>query len=96
MGAVAAVASHPLAGGKRAKELEQLFRAIVIHPGTPAPIAETDRLQDNALFLLDVEGCVAACYSEAERLYGFGGAEALGQNVSFLGSSALSVQLMPL
>ena len=66
------------------RELEQLFRAIVIHSATPVLISNTDRLQDNALFLLDVEGCVAAWYSGAERLYGFGGAEALGQNVSFL------------
>jgi formate hydrogenlyase transcriptional activator len=66
------------------RELEQLLRAIVIHPATPVPIADNDRLQDNALFLVDVGGCVAAWSSGAERLYGYDRGEALGQNVSFL------------
>ena len=66
------------------RELEQLFRAIVIHPVASLPVPNTDRLHDNALFLLDVGGCIAAWYSGAERLYGYSGPEALGQDASFL------------
>ena len=66
------------------RELEQLLRAIVIHPATSVLTADHDRLQDNALFLVDIGGCIVAWYSEAERMYGYGGGEALGQNVSFL------------
>jgi formate hydrogenlyase transcriptional activator len=41
-------------------------------------------VQDYALFMLDVNGCVAAWYSGAARIYGHNEAEALGQHVSFL------------
>ena len=44
-------------------------------------------VQDYALFLLDVEGCVVAWYSGAARIYGHTGEEAVGRNVSFLYSS---------
>jgi formate hydrogenlyase transcriptional activator len=44
-------------------------------------------VQDYALFLLDVDGCVVAWYSGAERIYSYNGDEAIGQNVSFLYSS---------
>jgi formate hydrogenlyase transcriptional activator len=41
-------------------------------------------VQDYALFMLDMNGCVAAWYSGAARIYGYNEAEALGQHVSFL------------
>jgi formate hydrogenlyase transcriptional activator len=41
-------------------------------------------VQDYALFLLNVEGNVVAWYSGAERIYGFTGAEAMGQHVALL------------
>ncbi len=41
-------------------------------------------VQDYALFLLDVDGRVAAWYSGAERIYGYGEDEALGQEISLL------------
>ncbi|MEX2260351.1 MAG: sigma 54-interacting transcriptional regulator [Bryobacteraceae bacterium] len=50
--------------------------------------ASTDRaaswVRDYALYLLDVEGRVAAWYSGAERIYGYKSNEAIGQHVSFL------------
>ncbi len=50
--------------------------------------AEKNRIpswvQDYALFLIDVKGRVVAWYSGAERIYGYGGDEVLGQHVSFL------------
>ncbi|MBK9170806.1 MAG: sigma 54-interacting transcriptional regulator [Bryobacterales bacterium] len=39
---------------------------------------------DYALYLLDVNGCIAAWYSGAARIYGYAEAEALGQHVSLL------------
>jgi PAS domain S-box-containing protein len=39
-------------------------------------------VQDYALFLLDVDGRVAAWYSGAERIFGYGGDEVIGQHVS--------------
>jgi len=41
-------------------------------------------VQDYAIFLLDVDGAVVAWYSGAERIYGYTGAEILGQHVSVL------------
>ena len=41
-------------------------------------------VQDYALFMLDVNGCVAAWYSGAARIYGHAEDEALGQHVAFL------------
>ncbi len=41
-------------------------------------------VQDYALFLLDVNGCVVAWYSGAARIYGHNEREALGQHESFL------------
>jgi formate hydrogenlyase transcriptional activator len=43
--------------------------------------------QDYALFLLDAEGCVAAWYSGAARIFGYSGDEIIGQNVSTLYSA---------
>jgi formate hydrogenlyase transcriptional activator len=51
----------------------------------PQPIPSW--VQDYALFLLDVDGCVAAWYAGAERIYGYSAGEAVGQNLSFLYSS---------
>ncbi len=52
-------------------------------------------VRDYALFLLDVDGRVAAWYSGATRIYGYNADEALGQDVSFLYPSedTLSFQL---
>ncbi len=44
-------------------------------------------VQDYALFLLDVDGHVAAWYSGAARIFGYHQEEALGQPVSFLYSN---------
>jgi len=41
-------------------------------------------LQDYAIFLLDVDGNVAAWYSGAERIYGYTGATAIGRNIALL------------
>ena len=41
-------------------------------------------VQDYALFLLDVEGQVAAWYAGAERIYGYKSDEVIGQHVSLL------------
>ncbi len=41
-------------------------------------------VQDYALFLLDTNGCVAAWYSGAARIYGYSPDEAVGQPVSLL------------
>jgi len=41
-------------------------------------------VQDYALFMLDLNGCVAAWYSGAARIYGHAEDEALGQHVAFL------------
>src|SRR5579862_7386090 len=41
-------------------------------------------VRDYALFLLDVDGCVAAWYSGAERIYNCTSAEVIGRNVEFL------------
>ena len=41
-------------------------------------------VQDYALFLLDVDGNVAAWYSGAERIYGYTAAEVIGQPVALL------------
>jgi PAS domain S-box-containing protein len=41
-------------------------------------------VQDYALYLLDVEGCVVAWYEGAARIYGFSAEDAAGQHLSFL------------
>jgi len=52
-------------------------------------------VQDYALFLLDVSGCIAAWYSGAARIYGYNEEEAIGQHISFLypGEDTLTVKL---
>ena len=41
-------------------------------------------VQDYALFLLDLDGCIASWYSGAERIYGYERDEAVGKHVSLL------------
>jgi formate hydrogenlyase transcriptional activator len=52
-------------------------------------------VQDYALYMLDMEGRVAAWYSGAARIYGYDANETLGQHVSFLypGDETLHVKL---
>jgi formate hydrogenlyase transcriptional activator len=52
-------------------------------------------VQDYALFLLDLEGIVAAWYSGAERIYGYSGAQVIGQHVAVLypSEAALHIRL---
>src|SRR5580658_5609781 len=52
-------------------------------------------VQDYALYLLNTQGCVAAWYAGAERIYGYAASEAIGEELSFLYSSddALEVKL---
>src|SRR5579872_2576628 len=67
----------------------------------PAEIDQTEKdrspswVEDYALLLLDGNGCIAAWYSGAARIYGYNEDEALGQHVSFLYPSedTLSVKL---
>jgi len=51
-------------------------------------LAPADRIpawvRDYALYLLDIEGCVAAWYSGAERIYGYRADDAAGRHASFL------------
>ena len=52
-------------------------------------------MQDYALYLLDIEGRVAAWYSGAARIFGYQADEVIGQHVSFLhpGDDTLQVSL---
>jgi formate hydrogenlyase transcriptional activator len=52
-------------------------------------------VQDYALFLLDVNGCIVAWYSGAARIYGYSEEEAVGQHISFLypGEDTLKAKL---
>ena len=62
-------------------------------------LAATDHIpswvQDYALYLLDIEGHVAAWYSGAARIYTYRAEEAIGRHVSFLyaGEDTLEVKL---
>jgi formate hydrogenlyase transcriptional activator len=57
----------------------------------PPETEDADRIpawvQDYALYVLDIEGRVAAWYSGAARIYGYQADEAIGQDVSLLYSS---------
>ena len=75
---------------------------VVLHDKTaPAEAEQAEKartpswVQDYALFLLDVDGRVAAWYSGAKRIYGHNEDEALGRPVSFLypNEDTLSVRL---
>lgn len=52
-------------------------------------------VRDYALYLLDVEGCVAAWYSGAQRIYSYQANEAIDRHVSFLypGNETLRARL---
>jgi len=54
--------------------------------GSPLNLADQPMpsVQDYALYLLDVEGCVAAWYSGAERVYGYPADEVLDRPLSLL------------
>ncbi len=76
-------------------------RHLLILRDKTAPVekapSSTDRtpvwVRDYALYLLDVEGCVAAWYAGAARIYGFHADEAIGQHVSFLYPSENNVRI---
>jgi formate hydrogenlyase transcriptional activator len=57
-------------------------------------IETSARTQDFALLLLDPQGCIAAWYSGAARIYGYTEGEALGRNLAFL-SDGLRAGLPP-
>ena len=48
------------------------------------PAAVPAWVRDYALFLLDADGCIAAWYSGAARIYGYSGEDAIGRHVSLL------------
>jgi PAS domain S-box-containing protein len=52
------------------------------------PAGSTDPIplwvQDYALYLIDTEGCIAAWYSGAERIYGYDALELIGRDASVL------------
>ncbi len=52
--------------------------------GDGSPVHIPSWVQDYALYLVDAEGCVAAWYSGAERIYGTPASEAIRRHVSFL------------
>jgi PAS domain S-box-containing protein len=60
---------------------------IALREKTPAAAGIPLWVQDYALYLLNAEGCVAAWYSGAERIYGYTAGEAIGRQLSFLYSS---------
>jgi formate hydrogenlyase transcriptional activator len=62
-------------------------KTVPAEPERPVEAARGDIpawVQDYALFLLNVDGNVVAWYSGAERIYGYPGAEAIGQHVALL------------
>ncbi len=70
-------------------------KMAVAEPGTAERGRAPSWVEDYALFLLDVNGCIAAWYSGAARIYGYNEDESLGQNISVLYPSedTLSVKL---
>jgi len=75
---------------------------LVLHDKSePGAIDEADGdpipswVQDYALYLLDVEGCIAAWYSGAARIYSYQADEAIDEHVSMLypGDDALAGKL---
>ena len=65
-----------------------VHHALVLRDRTNAGEASGERIpawvQDYALYLLDVEGCVVAWYAGAARIYGFPVDEAIHRHISFL------------
>jgi formate hydrogenlyase transcriptional activator len=70
-------------------------KTALVEPGQTEKEPAPSWVQDYALFLLDVNGCIAAWYSGAARIYGYTEKDAVGQHVSFLYPSedTLSVKL---
>ena len=74
---------------------------LVMRETATAKKRETDSgripswVQDYALYLLDIDGRIAAWYSGAARIYGYQASEAINLNVSFLypGEGALKLRL---
>ena len=73
------------------KNVLPVRHVLVLHekaPPSPTVEAAQDEIpawvQDYALFLLDADGRIVTWYSGAERIYGYTGDEAIGQDVSFL------------
>jgi formate hydrogenlyase transcriptional activator len=61
------------------------FRHVVVLRDKTAADGEIPSwVQDYALYLLDCEGCIAAWYSGAARIYNYAGDEVIGQHVSLL------------
>jgi formate hydrogenlyase transcriptional activator len=72
---------------------------FVLHDKTQKKIEEdpgASWVKDFAFFLLDPDGKIVACYSGAERIYGYKDKEILGQHVSCLypGEDSLRVALL--
>ena len=72
---------------------------LVLRDKTESSEAESANpswVQDYALYLLDLDGCLAAWYSGAARIYGYATDEAIGQHISFLypgeGSARIKLQ----
>jgi len=62
------------------KELEQLLRAVAGAVSAPSPLAD----EHCGLYLLDMEGRIAAWYPGAARVYNYQADEVIGEHVSFL------------
>ena len=72
---------------------------VVLHDKTQKKIEEdagSSWVKDFAFFLLDPDGKIVACYSGAERIYGYKDKEIIGQHVSCLypGEDNLRVALL--
>ncbi len=59
-------------------------RHVLVLRDKNAPTDVPAWVQDYALFLLDADGCIAAWYAGAERIYGYKSGEVVGQHVSML------------
>ena len=59
-------------------------RHVLVLRDKNAPTDVPAWVQDYALFLLDADGCIAAWYAGAERIYGYKSGEVTGQHVSML------------
>jgi len=79
------------------KELESLLRSVTLQPSASLPIADDAlaAIQEPALYLLDVEGRIAAWYAGAVRIYGYPVDEAIHRHITFLypGDDALRGRL---
>ncbi len=77
---------------KAKKNILPVRHVVVLHTKTDTARESIPAwVQDYALFLLDSEGCIAAWYGGAERIYGFTAEEAIGQPSSFLYSDTTAL-----